>query len=572
MAPLPSQPQRHLDLACLFLILASAWSLPVSQVRHHWGDLSYYNYGWAVPFLTAWLIYQRVPHQRTAPNLSTAWTLTSSALLLVLLLPLHALSEVNPFWRAPLWGQALILFPFSLIAAAHVLGTASLRPLLFPLILLSTMIPWPYRLETLLVQSLTHVVSSLSVDILLFLGFPFELNGNSLRMGPTRIGINEACSGIRSLQALFMMTLFISGVIEASLRGRLLALLLLPGIVLLTNTGRAVFLSLQVVLHGDDAYTRWHDPAGLIAFVASMVLLVGLLLGVSRFLPTPGKVPASSGMTRLPAYRPGPAFLVHLLLPLVAFALVEGWFRLHEWRNPPPPSLAFMPARTATMDWKTLPIHRQISAALGFSYGQRFLFENASMGLCEAYFYGYSSDNKLSSVSSYGHSPLICMEATGSRLVRSFPALTFDAGSNAATEAAPPALTLSHAQFMDPQGRESHVFWETLEANNRGISPEELARLDYFTQWRLLLLGRRDYSRQVLLLNISGALSAESARRYARDVLTASLRQAPADGAHEATTEDVPADESTALRSPQEAMRIPADNGVPPDPAAASAR
>jgi exosortase len=560
------------------MILAAAWLLPVSQVRFHWGDISYYNYGWAVPFLAAWLLYQNLFTARASPIRSSFAlpphaTLIAAGLLLLLLLPFHALSEVNPFWRAPLWGQALLLLLYSLLSGAYVLGPRALPAMLFPLLLLSTMIPWPYRLETALVQGLTHLVSALSVNVLLFIGFPFELQGNSLHMGETRIGINEACSGIRSLQALFMVTLFMCGVFEISARGRVLSLLLLPLIVLLTNTARAVFLSMQLVLHGDDAYSRWHDPAGLIAFSLSMLLLILVLSGISRLLP-PRLLPARAPMA-LPAFRPDQSFIGLLLLPLLAFCLVEGWFRLQEWRHPPRPMLEFSPLQTAALPWQPLPIHEQISAALGFSHGARFLFQSAYMGPCEAYFYGYHRDNKLSSVSSYGHSPLICMEATGARLITRFAPLSFDSsradGSRAGKrDPAPVPINLEHAQFRDARGRDSHVFWETFESNNRGIAPDQLARLDYLTQWRLLLLGRRDYSRQVLLLNINGALSAEAARQYAFTILAASLRSAQGDGAPSAITPAAPLNSKTPPHSPREDPRRRADIGAHWDPNPAS--
>ncbi|MEY3001527.1 MAG: hypothetical protein RL648_1741, partial [Verrucomicrobiota bacterium] len=53
------------------MTLAAAWLLPVSQVRFHWGDISYYNYGWAVPFLAAWLLYQNVFTARASPTRSS---------------------------------------------------------------------------------------------------------------------------------------------------------------------------------------------------------------------------------------------------------------------------------------------------------------------------------------------------------------------------------------------------------------------------------------------------------------------------------------------------------------------
>ena len=264
-----------------------AWIVLITQVRHHWGGESYYNFGWFVPFLAAWLLLRNLSHVRPReddPHFAAPLVLSSFAILLIL--PFHALSEVNPFWRLPLWIQAGGLAVMSLACLYTVYGWKGLRAGIFPLFFLCTMIPWPYRLELVIVQSLTKVVVSLSMSGLHALGYPIELAGNSFVLGDLQIGVNEACSGIRSLQALFMITLFLGSLFGQGTLRRVLAILILPVVVILINVLRAIFLSTQVIVNGQQAYDAWHDPAGYIAFLGSMILIYACIellnLGAQR--------------------------------------------------------------------------------------------------------------------------------------------------------------------------------------------------------------------------------------------------------------------------------------------------
>jgi exosortase/archaeosortase family protein len=509
----------------LSLIWSILWILLITQARHHWGDASYYNFGWAVPFLAGYLLFknfQSLPIKlRNPTGVHNLWVW----ILLAVLIPFHALSEVNPFWRAPLWIQFAILSSFSLWISFLMYGRCGIKRALSPLLLLSTMIPWPYRIETSIIQEFTVVVSEVACNVLVFFGYPFELSGNSLTMGAVQIGVNEACSGIRSLQALFMMTIFASSVLAIPLQGKLLSILMLPVVVLITNTARAVFLSLVVVSGGNNAYDRWHDAAGIVAFGISMGMLAGVLFVAVKLMPARKETTASTLAIDSSMQLGYPPLAAYIFLPILVWALVEGWFRWHEMVRESLPKLTFTPPDNSSVRYGSVPIPSQIKSVLGYSYGQRFVMRTDRLDLGEVYFYSYTADNRIDSVSSYGHSPLICMEAIGASLKEYFPPLlltiydaqgTYPDGHNRSTLM---SLNLSHAEFQDQKGRRIHVFWKAIEANTGGIDADQLAKLDYKIQMQLLQNGRRDYSRQVLLLSINGKVSAQIARQYAKQIL-----------------------------------------------------
>jgi exosortase len=485
-------------LPILGLILA--WGLLISQVRHHWGGESYYNFGWFVPPMAIWLLLRNLEGVSRS-LIGTARThFWLGALLLLPVIPLHALSEVNPFWRVPLWGQAVFLSAFTLLVLHVLYGRRGFLAGIFPVFFLCTMVPWPFRFEVWMVQSLTGIVVDFSVWGLHFLGYPVEVAGNSLRLGDIQIGVNEACSGIRSLQALFMVTLFLGSLFGQSSLRRLLAVAVLPVIVIIVNTGRAIFLSTQVIVNGQEAYEAWHDPAGYIAFGISMVIIYATIellnIGGSNEAQSPGMDLAAIGRQwSATASRPGLATFV--AAPVLVFLIVEGWFRYHEWTAPERRGWELSLPAEEDPDYHYAEIHESVSSLLGYSYGHRFFHPLSDDVFTEVYYYGYTEDNKLASVSSYGHSPAICMEAVGAIMLEEFDPLMVNAGDL--------RIPIRHYLFRLPRaGEDIHVFWIVWEFRNMDIDPEQLAELDYGAQLVQLMRGRRDFSRKVLLTSLRG--------------------------------------------------------------------
>ena len=101
--------------------LIVAWGLLISQVRHHWGGESYYNFGYFVPPLAIFLFLRNLSHVASDftsrhdenrginPLTTDRFAIALAALTLVPVILFHALSEVNPFWRVPLWAQGCCL-------------------------------------------------------------------------------------------------------------------------------------------------------------------------------------------------------------------------------------------------------------------------------------------------------------------------------------------------------------------------------------------------------------------------------------------------------------------------------
>lgn len=245
----------------------------------------------------------------------------------LLTLPALWLQEAAPERGICVWAYALagVGITLSLIGAAG--GAVWLGWFAFSVLFLLTAVPWPHAMEVLVSNSLMHGTAGITVEILCLIGVPAAQVGNLVHIETGVIDIDEACSGIRSLQAMVMLSLFFGEMLRLR-PGRRLALLAFGlASTLLANIVRTTVLSYLGFTFGMETVDRHHDMAGLIVLLVSL----SATFGAAYLLWLPTRVPPQAPPTPLrPSVLPlrlCSALLVWFLLQEVA---VESWYRWHE--------------------------------------------------------------------------------------------------------------------------------------------------------------------------------------------------------------------------------------------------
>jgi len=508
------------------IALAVLWAHFIYQVHYQWGSASYYNYGWAVPLLTLILFYNRLDskplHQSREFNLKEKSKKTRgmiiAALSLIVIVPASILSEVNVFWRVPLYLHAIPLMVLSFIWIESILGRENRQFFLFPLIFFLTMLPWPYRIEKEVIASFSGQVTQTTVVLLNSMGLNSIAAGNTIRLGDMTVGVDDACSGIRSLQALFMIGLFLGELYFLNIRKRAVLLVGATVLVFLFNTLRSTSLALLYFVIGEDVYKFWHDPVGLATFTASLAILFAITFLLEKKEGGSGFWKDNRNRILAPRFNNTLWIRGAWLWPAASVATiiaVESWFWARNAKEEA--SLAqwtLQPAPGFFSDVSEIEIPDRIADTLLFDFGHRHTAISPDYFPVEAYYYGYTGEDRINSVSTYGHSPLICMSAAGAKLERVEDNLKFSHGSI--------NLSLQHFVFQLPAHRKFstlHVFWTVDERNNRGISSASLSSLDYTTQLKQAFLGRRDYARKILLFSVAGSKNSDKMRETAHKLL-----------------------------------------------------
>ena len=168
------------------------------------------------------------------------------------------------------------------------------------------------------------------LNTLHFLGIAAVRRGNIIDLVNASVGIEEACSGIRSLISCVFAGLFFSATLVRRPWGRGLIIALAPPIALGMNFARSLTLTL---LAGNrvDITGFWHDLTGFAVLGLTSLILGALALALERGTPPPGNVvspPIPAGGVRGPLAALGGA--------MAAAALLLGFF---VWNTRPlPPS------------------------------------------------------------------------------------------------------------------------------------------------------------------------------------------------------------------------------------------
>ena len=171
----------------------------------------------------------------------------------------------------------------------------------------------------------------------------------SSRWPPGSVGVDEACSGIRSFQATLMIALFFGEFYRLNWSRRVACVLAGFALSFLLNLARTTLLTWVAAKKGVPAVANWHDPAGVTILVACFftLWLVAVGLGGKSRKQRAKEVGSQNSEVRSPAtdHRPlvtAPSTINYPLstvrwvaIALLAwFLLVEAgtelWFRSHE--------------------------------------------------------------------------------------------------------------------------------------------------------------------------------------------------------------------------------------------------
>ena len=248
----------------LLLALGAVWIELSLRLYNEWSANPQYAYGWSVPFLAGYLFWRRWKHRpepRSPRFVSPAlWLLGAAALVL---LPLRIIATANPDWRLLAWATALTVTLISFCALYIAGGVAWAKHFAYPILFFLVSVPWPAQLEQMVVQQLMRTVASIDVELLNLFGVTALQRGNVIELTSGLLGVEDACSGIRSLQSTFMLSLFFGEFYSLTKWRRLTLVLAGVGLAFIFNLGRTFLLGWIVAHQGVAAISRWHDPAGL---------------------------------------------------------------------------------------------------------------------------------------------------------------------------------------------------------------------------------------------------------------------------------------------------------------------
>lgn len=265
-----------------------------------------------------------------------SWSVSGIAvtLLSTLLLLVGEVGSMETLIFVGIWG--------AFVGIMATLYGKRLKHLIFPLLVLLFIVPLPPFINKTFTFQLKLLASSMSAVMLRASGVSVLMDGNILDLGVTQLQVVDACSGLRYVMSMLLMALLIGHFFLASRwRQSVIVALAIP-LTLVVNALRIWLTGVLVVNDlGRFAEGDFHDTIGLILFLASGALLVGvakLLRGSS--LSASAIVPPGEVLQQEQVKSPRPLLLTIVICTLF---LGGGWAlpRLQATQHVSPPRSSF---------------------------------------------------------------------------------------------------------------------------------------------------------------------------------------------------------------------------------------
>jgi exosortase len=506
--------------------LVFGWLLVIRAGWWEWSLNPQYSYGMLVPVLSLMLLARRWPDrpERTAPSprgrTLAVILLAMGVLVLALLQPL-LLSNAD--WRAVPATAAVAGVTMTLCLVYFAGGRPWLAHFAFPVCFFLVAVPWPKPFENAVMSWLMLRNSALCVEALQWMGYAAEQRGNLIAIPGSLLGVEEACSGIRSLQSMIMVALAVGEFFRLTAGRRLGLFLLGLGAALAGNALRSLTLSVAACRSGADAVDTIHDGTGLavLAVASVIVLIAGKLMAtkspgteMEMSLPQAGDLlPRHANLRVIRA-----AALAAVALWAGLWIAAEGWFRYNESQAPPAITMWELQRAPADGSTREVPLAERTLDILLFpdtAFSDQWRDEEGWQW--QAFYFRWKPGKTSVQSAFVVHDPRTCLGAAGFELDRKLPAWTAEIGSF--------RIPFQRYIFLD-RGRPVHVFHAVVEDDgNPIVTGDEFGR---DARWDNILSGRRNRGLRVLEFAVRGPIDPAEAEAAAASWLN---RRIGAEGA-----------------------------------------
>ena len=299
-------------IAVLVLLLGTLYHTILYNMSAQWYVDPDYSHGFLIPLIAVYFAWKRREQLLALP----AYPSRAGIGLLGIGLVMFIVGSVG----AELYLQRTSLIVVIAGLVLLILGRDALRMLALPIAFLFFMVPLPAIVMNAIAFPLQMFAAQTAAFCLYHFGIPVLREGNVIVLAETTLEVAEACSGIRSLQALLAMGTVYAYFTQSDLWKRWTLVVLAVPIAIVTNAFRVSGTGVLAHYWGAEAAVGfYHTFEGLLVFVMALILLIasGVVLskvGIRQRGSSPSSVIGHSSPVVRHAIQWWPFFVAIVLL------------------------------------------------------------------------------------------------------------------------------------------------------------------------------------------------------------------------------------------------------------------
>lgn len=237
-----------------------------------------YSHGLLVPFVLAYLVYEKRSTWRSLVSQGSWWggMLLAASLAVYLVGFLGAEFFLQRTAFVGVCAGAILLFG----------GWRLLQESFFALVLLLMAIPLPTLVFNVVALPLQLIASTVSERVLELLNIPVFREGNVLQLANMTLSVAEACSGIRSLMSLLTIALLAAYFLPYRMWLRGVVVITAVPIAIAANAFRVAGTGVLARYYGERAAQGFfHTFSGWLVFIGAATLLFVEIGLIARLIP-----------------------------------------------------------------------------------------------------------------------------------------------------------------------------------------------------------------------------------------------------------------------------------------------
>jgi len=250
-------------------------------VKRDWARADY-SYGILIPFIVLYLLWEK-------KNIILSKLSRRTWYGFVLLLP-----GIMLFWLGDLAGEFFMLYYSCWMIVAGLcwinMGLEKLKVVVFPLFFSLTMFPLPSFLNAKITLSLKLISSKLGVMMMHAYGMSAFREGNVIDLGFTKLQVVDACSGLRYLFPMIVLSILIAYFYHGRVWKKIILVLSSVPFTIFSNSLRIALTGILSEKFGSKAIEGFfHDFEGWLIFMFTLAVLIIEIWIMGKLFPEPKK-------------------------------------------------------------------------------------------------------------------------------------------------------------------------------------------------------------------------------------------------------------------------------------------